>query len=58
MPRISKVEVIDGRSPTAVDRGRYRAPADAGYSARMHPQPVATFRHPDGSSWPLAPARG
>lgn len=45
-------------SPAVVDRGRYRLPADPGYSARMLPESVATFRYPDGTYWRNAPARG
>jgi L-fuconate dehydratase len=38
-------------SPVSIDRGRYRVPLDPGYSARMLPESVATFRYPDGAYW-------
>ena len=38
-------------SPVVVDRARYRLPLDSGYSARMYPESVATYRYPDGEYW-------
>jgi L-fuconate dehydratase len=38
-------------SPVVIDGARYRAPTEPGYSARMHPESVATYRYPDGAYW-------
>ncbi|GIJ72411.1 enolase C-terminal domain-like protein [Virgisporangium ochraceum] len=38
-------------SPAVVDRAWYRLPTDPGYSARMHPEALATYRYPDGAHW-------
>jgi L-fuconate dehydratase len=50
------LEYVDGlhehfSSPIRVDRARYRLPGDPGYSSRMHPESIATFRYPDGEYW-------
>jgi L-fuconate dehydratase len=45
-------------SPVVIDRARYRLPLDPGYSARMHPESIATYRYPDGSYWRGVSARG
>jgi L-fuconate dehydratase len=45
-------------SPAVVEGGRYRLPVDPGYSARMLPESVATFRYPDGAYWRDASTRG
>ncbi|MCR8576851.1 enolase C-terminal domain-like protein [Streptomyces sp. Isolate_219] len=37
--------------PVVIDRGRYRAPAAPGFSARMKPGSVAAHRFPDGPVW-------
>jgi L-fuconate dehydratase len=37
-----------------IDRARYQLPKDPGYSARMHPESVATYRFPDGDYWRAA----
>ena len=44
-------------SPVVIDRARYRLPVDPGYSARMHPDSIATYRYPDGDYWRSALAR-
>jgi len=50
------LEYVDGlhehfSSPALVDRARYHLPLDPGYSSRMHPESIATFRYPDGEYW-------
>ena len=37
--------------PATVVRGRYRAPQDPGFSARLRPGSVARYRFPDGPAW-------
>ncbi len=37
--------------PAVVERGRYRAPAAPGFSARMRPESVAAHCFPDGPVW-------
>src|SRR6185437_5830116 len=44
-------------SPVVVQRARYALPLDPGYSARMHPESIATYRYPDGSYWRTELAR-
>jgi L-fuconate dehydratase len=42
-------------SPVAVEKGRYLAPLDPGYSAQMQPQTLQDYRFPDGAIWsPIA----
>jgi L-fuconate dehydratase len=45
-------------SPVVIERARYTLPVDPGYSARMHPDSIATYRYPDGDYWQSALARG
>jgi L-fuconate dehydratase len=56
------LEYVDGlhehfTSPAVVDQGWYRLPVDPGYSARMHPESIATYRYPDGAYWRRTLAR-
>jgi L-fuconate dehydratase len=56
------LEYVDGlhehfTSPAIVERARYRLPVDPGYSARMYPESIATYRYPDGAYWRTALAR-
>jgi L-fuconate dehydratase len=44
-------------TPVVIDRARYRLPEKPGYSARMHPESIATYRFPDGAYWRTALAR-
>jgi L-fuconate dehydratase len=44
-------------SPAVVDRAWYRPPTEPGYSARMHPEALATYRYPDGAYWRRVAAR-
>jgi L-fuconate dehydratase len=44
-------------SPVHVQHARYSLPLDPGYSARMHPESITTYRYPDGSYWRAALAR-
>ena len=44
-------------TPVVIDRARYRVPEEPGYSARMHPEAIATYRFPDGAYWRHALAR-
>ncbi len=37
--------------PVRVEGGRYLLPTMPGYSARMHPESVNTYRYPDGHHW-------
>jgi len=37
--------------PAVVDGGWYRLPVEPGYSARMQPDSIATYRYPDGAHW-------
>ncbi len=37
--------------PVRVEGGRYLLPGRPGYSARMHPESVNTYRYPDGHHW-------
>jgi L-fuconate dehydratase len=37
--------------PAIVKGGRYVAPTEPGFGARMHPSSVARFRYPDGPEW-------
>jgi L-fuconate dehydratase len=43
--------------PVVIDRARYRLPREPGYSARMHPEAIATYRFPDGAYWRRALAQ-
>jgi L-fuconate dehydratase len=43
--------------PAVVDKAWYRLPVEPGYSARMHPDSIATYRYPDGAHWRGALAR-
>ena len=38
-------------SPTVVNEGWYQLPVEPGYSARMKPRSIATYRYPDGAHW-------
>jgi L-fuconate dehydratase len=38
-------------SPVAVEKGRYLAPLDPGYSAQMRPQTLKNYVFPDGAMW-------
>jgi L-fuconate dehydratase len=38
-------------SPVVVEKGRYLAPLDPGYSAQMQPQTLQDYRFPDGAIW-------
>jgi L-fuconate dehydratase len=44
-------------NPAVVDKAWYRLPVEPGYSARMHPDSIATYRYPDGAHWRAALAR-
>ncbi|MEU6446209.1 enolase C-terminal domain-like protein [Streptomyces sp. NPDC046979] len=37
--------------PAVVTGGRYTAPTAPGFSSRMHPESIATYRYPDGVFW-------
>jgi len=37
--------------PVVIDRGAYRLPTRAGYSAEMLPTSLARYRYPDGEEW-------
>ncbi len=42
--------------PVVISDGRYLAPQEPGFSARMRPESIASFRFPDGPAWsPTAP---
>ncbi|MEV6636400.1 enolase C-terminal domain-like protein [Actinoplanes sp. NPDC051470] len=38
-------------SPVVVEKGRYLAPLDPGYSAQMRPQTLQDYVFPDGATW-------
>ncbi len=38
-------------TPISIKRGRYMAPLDPGFSVRMHPDVISTYRYPDGEHW-------
>ncbi|GAA0910292.1 enolase C-terminal domain-like protein [Virgisporangium aurantiacum] len=44
-------------SPAVVEGAWHRPPTDPGYSARMQPESLATYRYPDGAYWREAAAR-
>ena len=37
--------------PVVIDRGAYRLPSAAGYSAEMRSESIARYRYPDGVEW-------
>jgi L-fuconate dehydratase len=37
--------------PVVIDRGAYRLPTVAGYSAEMRAESIARYRYPDGGEW-------
>ena len=37
--------------PAVVDGAWYRLPLDPGYSSRLNPESIATYRYPDGTRW-------
>ena len=37
--------------PVVIDRGRYRLPTKAGYSAEMAADSLTRYRYPDGAAW-------
>ncbi len=37
--------------PCIVEQGNYLLPSQAGYSAEMHPDSIATYTYPDGAYW-------
>jgi L-fuconate dehydratase len=37
--------------PVVIDRGAYRLPTVAGYSAEMRAESIARYRYPDGDEW-------
>jgi L-fuconate dehydratase len=56
------IEHVDGlhqhfSSPAVVDGAWYRLPTDPGYSTRMHPESLVTYRYPEGTYWRQVAAR-
>ena len=37
--------------PVVIERGRYRAPLQPGYSVEMHPESLEAYAFPNGSAW-------
>jgi L-fuconate dehydratase len=45
-------------SPVRINRGRYVAPSDPGFSAQMHESTVARYQYPNGQYWSSTEAVG